>query len=488
LAICEPILDLKYNYDAVVVGAGPNGLAAAITLARAGLSVLLAEANNEIGGACRSAELTLPGFVHDSCSAIHPLAVGSPFFKSLPLEKYGLKWIQPELPLAHPLDDKCIALHRLMTTQKEELGEDGETYRRLMEPYVSNWPRLAGDILGPLLHLPRSPLLLAKFGLRALTSASYLARRSFKTESARALFGGLAAHSFLSLDKAASSATGLVLGVLAHAVGWPMPAGGAGMITRALGAYFQELGGHIITNHPVKNIDDLPPARAVFLDLTARQVLAIAGHRLSGRYRRALETFRYGAAVFKMDYALSSPIPWKHSKCAKAGTVHLGGTLSEIEWSEKQVSRNELPARPFVLVTQASLFDPTRAPDGKHTAWAYCHIPHDCDVDLTDGIEKQIERFAPGFRDCIIARCARGPRMLEKGNANLVGGDINGGLADLRQLMARPVLGFQPYKTPIRGTYICSASTPPGVGVHGMAGYNAASLALKNEFKIQSAP
>lgn len=466
----------------MVVGAGPNGLAAAITLARARLSVLLIEANAEIGGACRSAALTLPGFIHDSCSAIHPMAVASPFFSSLPLEKFGLKWIQPDFPLAHPLEDGGVLLHPELSRQAAELADDGESYDRLVGPFVDHFKEFASEVLKPLLHFPREPFLLARFGLKALRPASCLLRSQFKTERARALVGGMAAHSFLSLDQTASSAVGLVLAIVGHAAGWPLPQGGAGMITKALGAYFESIGGRIETNRRVKTIDELPRARAVFFDLTPRQVLEIAGHRFPARYGRALKQFRYGPAVFKLDHALSSPIPWKFSDCAKAGTVHLAGTLSEIEQSEEAIFNGEAPARPFVLVTQPSLFDGTRAPKGKHTAWAYCHIPHGCEVDMTSRIEDQLERFAPGFRDCIIARCARGPAALEKDNANLVGGDINGGLADLRQMIARPICNLQPYKTPLKGTYICSASTPPGGGVHGMCGYNAAIISLRQDF------
>jgi phytoene dehydrogenase-like protein len=474
---------VRYDYDAVVVGAGPNGLAASITLAEAGCSVLLIEANREVGGACRSGPLTLPGFVHDVCSAIHPLAVASPFFRRQPLEKYGLKWIEPPLPLAHPLPDQPgVSLHRDLKAQARQLGQDGEIYRRLMQPFVSDWEDLAVEALQPLPHFPRKPWLLVKFGMQALRSASHLARNKFGTEPARALFGGLAAHSFLALDKAGSSAVGLVLGTLAHAVGWPLPEGGAGKITQALNVRFQRLGGLVETNRRVKNIDELPPSRVLFLDLTPRRVVSVAGHRLPAAYRRSLEKFRYGPAVFKIDYALSSPIPWRYPDCREAGTVHLGGTLAEIELAEKMAFGGAVPECPFVLLAQPSLFDRTRAPAGKHTAWAYCHVPHGCEIDMTQRIEGQIERFAPGFRDCVIAKSVRGPRTLEEDNANLVGGDINGGLADLWQLVARPVLSFHPYRTPLKGTYLCSASTPPGGGVHGMAGYNAALLALQHEF------
>ena len=466
-------------HDAIVVGAGPNGLAAAITLAQAKCSVLLVEAASRPGGSCASEELTLPGFVHDVCSAIHPLAVASPFFRSLPLERYGLNWIQPELPLAHPLDDgQCALLHRSISDQTEEFGDNH--WQHTIGPFVDDWEKLLPEILRPILHLPKHPLLTARFGKLALTSASGLARHRFKNESARALFAGLAAHSFLDLDSPGSSAIGLTLAILGHAVGWPMPEGGAGKITTALAFHFQDLGGKILTNHNVTNIDELPPSRAIFLDLTPRQVLRVAGHRLPQRYCRKLENFRYGPAVFKLDYALSSPVPWRNPNCSRAATIHLGGTLAEIVEAEKSVSRGKMPQRPFVLFAQQSLFDRTRAPQGRHTAWAYCHIPHASDIDATDLIEAQIERFAPGFKDCILARSARGPKQLEQYNANLVGGDINGGSANLRQLLARPVLSFCPYQTPLKNLFICSASTPPGGGVHGMAGYNAAMAFLKH--------
>lgn len=468
------------SYDAIVVGSGPNGLAAAITLARAKCSVLLVEGREEIGGSCTSAELTLPGYVHDVCSAIHPLAVASPFFRSLPLERYGLKWIQPEIPLAHPMDGgKCVLLHRSISMQIKEFGDDGDAWRRFLGRFVENWQELMPDILDPLLHFPRHPFLLLRFGIPALQAAAGLARQRFRNEETQALFGGLASHSFLDLGKPASSATGLVLAILAHAVGWPMPEGGAGKISAALGAYFRDFGGKIITNRTIINIDELPPAKAIFLDLTPKQVLHVAGHRLPQAYRRKLENFRYGPAVFKIDYAMSSPVPWRTPDCAKAGTVHLGGSLSEIEEAEQNVARGKLPRRPFILFAQHTLFDPSRAPKDRHTGWAYCHIPHACDVDATDLMETQIERFAPGFRDCVIARCARGPKLLEQYNPNLVGGDINGGLADLWQLLARPVLSFNPYQTPCKTLFICSASTPPGGGVHGMGGFNAARSFLR---------
>jgi phytoene dehydrogenase-like protein len=476
---------LNDHYDAIVVGAGPNGLAAAITLAQAKCSVLLVEARSRPGGSCVSEELTLPGFIHDTCSAIHPLAVASPFFRSLPLERHGLKWIQPELPLAHPLDDgKCALLHRSLVAQTQEFED--KNWQRAIGPFVADWENLLAEILQPILHVPKHPLLMARFGRLALPSASSLALHRFKSEDARSLFAGLAAHSFLDLDAPGSSAIGLTLAVLAHAVGWPMPEGGAGKITSALAAYFQSLGGKILMDHNVTNIDELPPSCAVFLDLTPRQVLRVAGHRLPPRYCRKLENFRYGPGVFKLDYALSSPVPWRNSNCSRAGTVHLGGTLPEIVEAEKSVACGKMPPRPFILFAQHTLFDKTRAPQGRHTAWAYCHIPYASGIDATDLIEAQIERFAPGFKDCVMARCARGPKQLEQYNANLVGGDINGGSANLWQLLARPVLSPCPYQTPLKNLFICSASTPPGGGVHGMSGYNAARFFLNRNDSIGS--
>jgi phytoene dehydrogenase-like protein len=468
--------------DAIVVGSGPNGLAAAITLARAGLSVFVLEANATIGGGARSAELTLPGFIHDTCSSIHPLALMSPFFRQLPLEQFGLEWIQPPIPIAHPLAASAAVLKPSVESTAEHLGPDGASYQKLMLTLVTHWKELADDILQPPLHWPQHPFAVARFGLRSLRPASTLARQRFKTEAAQALFAGLASHSFLRLNQLPSSAFGLLLGMSAHAVGWPMPRGGAQKITGALAAYLKSLGGTIETNHRVKDLDSLPPARAVLLDITPRQFLKIAGDRLPARYRDALQRYRYGPAAFKVDYALAAPIPWRSAECAQAGTVHLGGTLSEIETAEQMVAHGQIPERPFVLLAQHSLFDLSRAPTGKHSAWAYCHVPHACTADVAEKLEAQIERFAPGFREIVLARHVTTPQMLEAGNANLVGGDINGGLASLRQQIARPVLSPNPYRTPLKGVYLCSASTPPGGGVHGMCGYHAARLALRRDF------
>jgi phytoene dehydrogenase-like protein len=471
----------KVEYDAVVVGAGPNGLAAAIRLAQAGWSVLVVEARESIGGATRSAELTLPGFTHDVCSAIHPLGLGSPFFRGLPLAGHGLSWIHPAVPLAHPLDDGTAAvLERSVTSSAEGLGQDREAYQRLMSRLVAGWEDLAAEVLGPVLHVPRHPLLLARFGMQARRSATGLAQQWFKDAPARALFAGLAAHSFLALEQAPSAAFGLVLGILGHAVGWPLPRGGSQRFAEALGAHLRTLGGEIATHWRVENVTELPMARAVLLDITPLQLLEIAGDRLPESYRRRLGDYRYGPGVFKLDYALSAPIPWKAKACLNAGTVHVGGTLEEVAASEREATTGKHAERPFVLVAQPSLFDTTRAPAGQHTAWAYCHVPNGSTFDMTDRIEKQIERFAPGFRDRIIARHAMNCADLERNNANLVGGDINGGLADMGQLLARPVLRVCPYRIPVPGLYLCSSSTPPGGGVHGMCGFHAAEAALRD--------
>ena len=474
---------MAVEHDAVVVGSGPNGLAAAITLAQAGCSVLVLEANATIGGGARSAELTLPGFVHDVCSAIHPLAAGSPFFKTLPLERFGLTWIQSEIPLAHPLDDGTAAcLYRDVDETAEKLGADARNYRRLMRPLVRVWEKLAPEFLQPILHLPKHPLALARFGIPALFPATLLAKTAFKDEPARALFGGIAAHSFLPLESVVSSAFGFVLGIAGHAVGWPIPRGGSQTITNALANYLRELGGKIDINHRVESLDDLPKSRVVLLDVSAWQFIRIAGEGLSKVYRRRLEKFRHAPGVFKIDYALSSPIPWKAAACKRAGTIHLGGTFGEIATAERDVSRGKTPGRPFTLVAQQSLFDDTRAPRGQHTLWAYCHVPFDCKVDMSERIESQIERFAPGFHHCILARHKTSAVDVEKSNPNLAGGDINGGAVNLRQLIARPILSPTPYRTPLRGVYLCSASTPPGGGVHGMCGYHAARAALRDVF------
>jgi phytoene dehydrogenase-like protein len=469
--------------DAIIVGSGPNGLAAAITLARAGCSVLVYESNATIGGGARSAELTLPGFLHDVCSAVHPLAAGSPFFKTLPLERFGLQWVQPEIPLAHPLDDGSAAcLYKDVDLTAEQLGDDSHAYRLLMKPLSRNWENLSIEFLQPMLHWPRHPITLAHFGILALCPATLLAKFIFKREPARALFAGIAAHSFLPLEAPVSSAFALVLGLAGHAVGWPIPRGGSQQISNALAAYLRELGGNIKVNHRIENLHDLPKSHAILLDVSVWEFLRIAGKEVPSRYRRQLESFRHGPGVFKIDYALRQPVPWKSEACRRAGTIHLGGGIDEIAAVEREVSRGKIPEAPFVLVAQQSLFDATRAPHNQHTLWAYCHVPFDCKMDMSTQIESQIERFAPDFRDCVLARHKMGPADLEKANPNLAGGDISGGAANLTQLIARPIFSRTPYRTPLPGVYLCSASTPPGGGIHGMCGYHAARLAWREIF------
>jgi phytoene dehydrogenase-like protein len=469
--------------DAIVVGAGPNGLSAAITLAAAGVSVTVFEAASTIGGGCRSAELTRPGFVHDVCSAIHPLVLASPFLSSLPLDRHGVRWAHSPSPLAHPLDDGTAALlERSVEATAQGLGKDGAAYARLMHPLARNGKALAAGFLAPPLGMPRHPLLMARFGLSAIRSAAGLARARFQGDKARALLGGVGAHSMLALDEPITAGVGIVLGLLAHTVGWPLAVGGAQRISDALAAHLESLGGKIVTDRRVGSLAELPPARAVLLDVSPRHLSSIAGDLLPERYRRKLARFRYGPGIFKVDWALDGPVPWTAKECERAATVHLGGALEDIAASEKAVSRGQLPVRPFVLFTQQSLFDRTRAPEGKHTAWAYCHVPHGSTADMTGPIEAQVERFAPGFKDLILERHTVGPADLESYDANYIGGDINGGRQDLRQHFARPVLSLTPYSTPTKDLYLCSSSTPPGGGVHGMCGHLAARAALKRSF------
>ncbi len=468
------------KYDAIVVGAGPNGLAAAITLAEYGRSVLLVEANETVGGAARSGRLTRPGFVHDLGSAVHPLGLASPFFRRVPLEKHGLEWVQPGLPLAHPLDGGQAAwMHQSLDETEDALGPDGGAWKKLMAPLSRNWKALMHEVLQPVVHVPRHPITLARFGLRAICPAKALAEFSFSEEPARALFAGIAAHANLPLTAPGSAAFGLMLGLLGHAVGWSVPRGGAQSIADALASYFESLGGEIQTGRRVGSLDELPPARTLILDVTPRQLLRLADGRLPALTHRRLKKYRYGPAAFKIDYALSEPIPWAHDACKKAGTVHVGGTLAEITAAEQAVADGEPPAKPFILLAQPSLFDDTRAPEGKHTAWAYCHVPNGSSFDMTGRMERQIERFAPGFGDVIEERFVSGPAVLEGQNANLVGGDINGGLMTLPQLVARPILSLNPYRM-AEGLYLCSSSTPPGGGVHGMGGVHAARSALRD--------
>jgi phytoene dehydrogenase-like protein len=470
------------KYDAIVVGSGPNGLASAITLAQAGLSVVVFEAKETIGGGCRTMELTLPGFIHDVCSAVHPLALDSSFFRSLPLKQFGLEMIQPLAPLAHPLDDgTAVMLERSLEATAAGLGNDAKAYRKLMTPLVANWDKIKGFIRAPL--RPQSvlhPFARANFGLKAIRSARGLAESLFEEEQAPALFAGMSAHSMMSLEQPASAAAGLLLAIPGHTVGWPIPHGGSQMIVNALAAYFLSLGGEIITSVEVKSIDALPPASVILCDITPRQLLRIAGDYLPNRYQGQLRRYRYGPGIFKIDYALDSPIPWKAEECFRAGTVHVGGTFSEVAASERAVTQGEHPEKPFVLVAQQSLFDLTRAPEGKHTAWVYCHVPNGSTFDMTERIESQIERFAPGFRHCILAKNTMTSLEFEHYNANYVGGDISGGVMDLWQYYTRPTIRPVPYATPAKNIFICSSSTPPGAGVHGLCGYFAARAALRH--------
>jgi len=471
------------EYDAIVVGSGPNGLAAAIVLARAGLSVLVRESSSTIGGGARSFELTLPGFVHDLYSAVHPMAAASPFFSSLPLETHGLEWIHPPLPLVHPFDDSPPAiLDRGVDATGLTLGRDASAYRCLLAPLVRDWLSLAPDVLGPIFHVPAHPISAVRFGSRALWSAATLNRAVFREGRAKALLAGLSAHSIVPLEKSGSAAIGLVMAATGHAAGWPIPRGGAQQIAHALASYFRSLGGTIETDAPVDSIENLPKARAVLLDLTPRQIVRIADKRLSKKYKRRLTHFAYGPGVFKIDWALAGPIPWIHPECARTATLHLGASEEEIKASESAAWKGTHVEKPLVLLAQPSLFDATRAPAGRHTGWAYCHVPNGSTLEMTHAIERQVERFAPGFRELILARHTSNTVQLEQSNANLVGGDIGGGANTLRQLLMRPVLAIDPYRIPSTNLYVCSASTPPGGGVHGMCGYHAARSALKNAF------
>ena len=471
----------SYRYDAVIVGSGPNGLAAAITIINSGKSVALFEAEETIGGGMRSAQLTLPGFIHDVCSAVYPLAIGSPLFRSLPLAEHGLRWIQPPAALAHPLDDgSAVTLERSLDETVAELGRDGQAYRGLMRPFVDSWHQLHGDLLAPL-KWPRHPGMMTRFGISAILPARSLIESRFKELRARALFAGISAHSMLPLESWGSAAFGLVLSVAGHALGWPVAGGGSQSLADALASYFRSKGGEIFTNTRVQSLDELPSSRVILCDVTPRQLLALAGNQLSPSYSRRLRRYRYGMGAFKIDWALSAPVPWKAAACARAATVHLGGTLKEIAASERAAWSGDHIERPFVLAVQPSLFDSSRAPETKHTLWAYCHAPNSSNFDMAARIEAQVERFAPGFRDTVLARSVAPPLELERRNPNLVGGDINGGAATLSQLFLRPTAKL--YSTSVAGLYLCSASTPPGGGVHGMCGYFAARQALKDCFK-----
>lgn len=474
----------KKDFDAVVVGAGPNGLAAAIALQQSGLSVLLIEGKKEIGGGLSTQELTLPGFLHDTCSAIHPLAAGSPFFQNLPLAEHGLQFVYPAVSAAHPFDGGTAAVLKGSVEETAQLlGRDEKAYRQLMREVTEDWQLIDKDILAPL-HFPKHPLAMSRFGLKAVSSALHLSRR-FATTEARGLWAGMAAHSIQPLSNLTTSAIGLVLMAVGHLRGWPIPLGGSHSIARALASYFVSIGGRIQTDFYVKSLRQLPAAHAVLFDVTPRQLLQIAGYRFSSFYQWQLERYRYGMGVFKIDWALDEAISFTAEGCRAAGTVHVGNTIEEIAASEAATAKGGHPERPFVLLAQQSLFDASRAPKGKHTAWAYCHVPNESTKDMTEAIENQVERFAPGFRERIIGRHTMNTAQMEAHNPNYIGGDINGGIIDVGQLFTRPALRYSPYRTSAKGIYICSSSTPPGGGVHGMCGYHAARQALKDIFKTR---
>lgn len=462
------------KYDAVVVGAGPNGLAAALTLAQSGQSVCVLEATAEIGGGLKTEALTLPGFRHDVCAAVVPLSLASPFFQSLSLENEGIEWLQPDIALAHPFEDgSALFLHRSLPVTADALGADGRAYRALVEPFIDQADALFADLLGPL-RWPSHPLLLARFGIQAIASLRKLVRKRFQHSRTRALFAGLAAHAMVPLDRPATASFALVLALLSHSAGWPFIRGGSNRLADALAGRIRAAGGTLVVNHPVVSADDLPPAKAYLFDLTPRQLLSISDLGLTPSYRQKLSRFRYGPGVFKLDWALAEPIPWKAEVCRRAGTVHLGGSHEEIAAGLQDVCAGRLPQKPFIVLAQPTLFDDSRAPEGKHTAWAYCHVPHGSSADVSARIEEKIERYAPGFQDVILARHTFSAMEMERHNANYVGGDISGGISDLGQLFTRPIASFNPYRTSRNDVYLCSSSTPPGGGIHGLCGYRCA--------------
>lgn len=476
--------DSSTNYDAIVIGSGPNGLSAAILMAQQGLKVHIIEAEETIGGGTRTKELTEPGFLHDVCSAVHPTAVASPFLSTLPLKDFGLEWIYPEVAAAHPLENgEAVLGYQSLDKTLEGLGSDATSYSKLFKEFINAWESLKFDLFGTLRN-PKNPLLMARFGLLGMQSTTGLANSSFKTKEAKAFFAGHAAHSILPLEQAFSSSFGLVLCTSMHAVGWPIAKGGSSKITTAMAEYFKSLGGTIETGNRIKAFKEIPTAKSVLFDLTPHQIARICIDELPSGYKKQLMNYKYGPGACKIDIAVSEPIPWLNESTRKAGTVHLGGTLEELALSEQETWSGKHPEKPYVLLSQPSIFDDTRAPDGKHTVWAYCHVPNSSDRDCTEEILNQIERWAPGFRDTIISYKTMTAVQMNAYNENYIGGDINGGAQFLKQLIGRPVLRWNPYKTPAEGIYICSSSTPPGGGVHGMSGFHAANSSLKNDFGI----
>ena len=476
---------MNTKYDAIIVGSGPNGFAAAITLQQAGLSVLIIEEKDVLGGGVRSAELTLPGFIHDVCSAVYPLGENSPVFKSLHLEDFGLEYLQPEFAVAHPFDDgSALAIQKSIENTAAQLGKDAGNYKKIYSPLVKDWPSIHSAFVGPL-HLSAYSKTKAKFASYAITSGTYFAKHQFETNEAQSLFAGMAAHSMLPLNKLTSSSIGIVLNTVAHINGWPLPKGGAQQITNSLAACFKNLGGEIQTGNRVTSFQQLPTSKIVLLDVTPKQLLSIAGDQFSSLYKWQLRKYKYGSGIFKIDWALNQPVPFTNDKCRKATTIHIGGSLGEIYNSEEIISKNKIAEKPFVLFVQPGVVDTSRAPEGKQTAWAYCHVPNGSTIDMTEVIEKQVERFAPGFRDCILARHVMNTHEVEAYNSNYIGGDINGGAATITQLFTRPALRLSPYRTSAKGIYVCSSSTPPGGGVHGICGYYAARRALKDMFDIR---
>lgn len=473
------------KFDAVIVGSGPNGLSAGILLAQQGLKVKIIEAEESIGGGTRTKELTEPGFLHDVCSAVHPTGIGSPFFRTLPLTDYGLEWIHPKFPVAHPLEngDAIIASQSLEKTL-ERMGKDGKNYKSLIKSFVEGWDYLSDDLFAPV-RVPNNPLSMARFGWFGMLSAKLLSNSMFDTPQVKAYFAGLAAHSIIPLENSFTASFGLVLATAIHSVGWPIAKGGSASITNALAGYFKSLGGEIETGTRISNTSELPSSKTILFDLTPHQIVKIADQELPLGFKNKYLGYKYGPGAFKMDFALSEPVPWVNSDCAGAGTLHLGGSFEEIAFSERETWKGNHPEKPYVLVSQPSLFDDSRAPTGKHTLWAYCHVPNGSDKDCSKEIINQIERYAPGFRDIIISSHSITAPEFETYNANYIGGDINGGAQTFKQLIGRPVFQWDPYKLPVKGMYICSSSTPPGGGVHGMCGYHAAKSVLKNEFGIK---